>query len=205
MIYGFPEIEGIDWEEAHHYLNTKDVLVDSLCEYVKSASKQVDDLRSFRDLVAEDPSKENFGSFRICAHAMKSILRSIGAAAFSEAYELECAGRDKDAKTIMEKTDHFAYVYMSLAERLKCITGDVDVAADYNEDIFYEKIKAIRAAMEAFDINTLQDAHYMIQDMATPPEYAEELKRLEKAVMVLESEQVIASCDALMKNLQNCQ
>ena len=194
MNYDLPEIEGIDWEVAHHYVPSPEALHETLVEIVKSAAKKVAELRSYRDAVASDPSDENFASYRICAHAMKSALRSIGADAFSEAYELECAGQNRDESVVMEKTDLFTENYMALATKLKAITGDVDVAAKYDESIFYEQIDAIEKAMEAFDINALQDALGVIMDMDTPPEFADELGRLEEAIVYLDPDQVMASC-----------
>ena len=201
MNYDFPEIEGIDWEVAFHYVPGPEALNETLVEIVKSAAKKTGELRSYRDTIASDPSDENYASYRICAHAMKSALRSIGADAYSDAYELECAGQNKDEAVIMEKTDPFTKDYMALATKLKVITGDVDVAATYDESIFHEQIDAIEKAMEAFDINALQEALGVIMDMDTPSEFADELGRLEEAIVYLDPDQVMASC-AVIKGME---
>ena len=138
MDYNLPETEGIDWEVAHRYLPTREVLEDTLCELVKTSSKQTEELLALRDGIESDPSAEAFSMYATCAHAMKSALRSIGSSLFDDAYELECAGRNRNEKTIIEKTQCFAENYTALTERLKSITGAVDVKDEYDEALFFD-------------------------------------------------------------------
>lgn len=197
MVYDLPQIDGVDWEVAHRFLTNQDMLKNALCDFVRTAAKQTSELISYREQLEQDPTADNFATFRIRAHAMKSALRSIGSELYEEAFSLETAGRNENIDVISEYTDLFCKEYMSLAARLKVITGDVDSGIDFDHGLFLEKISEIKKSMESFDINALQEAYRVIQDMATPAEFEEEMNKLSVAVRDLESEQVIASCDVL--------
>ena len=199
MIYDLPQIDGIDWEVAHHYLSSQEMLIDTLCEYVKSADKQTTELIFLKEQVEQQSSSENFANYRIKAHAMKSTLRSIGSALYEQALKLETAGRDEDIDTIMEETAYFCERYLNTSEKLREITGDVDAGTDFDEGVFLEKISEIRSSMLTFDINTLQAAFGVIQDMNTPDKYEGELKKLEIAIRDLETEQVLGICDQITR------
>ena len=199
MVYDLPQMDGIDWEVAHHYLSSQEMLIDTLCEYVKTAARQTAELTSFKEQAEQQPSSENFANFRIKAHAMKSTLRSIGSDLYEQAFRLETAGRDEDIDIISDETADFCRRYLAVAEKLREITGDVDAGTDFDEGLFYEKIAEIKSSMQTFDINNLQAAFSVIQDMNTPEKYDEDLKKLETAIRDLESEQVMTICDLLVQ------
>ncbi|MCR5545719.1 MAG: hypothetical protein K6F30_04495 [Lachnospiraceae bacterium] len=195
MEYNMPPVAGIDWEKAHHYLPSKELLLEVLTEFVSSADKQANTLTEFKDMVEQNPTPDNYASFRIHAHAMKSALRSIGADLFAEAYELEIAGKEEQKDVILEKTEDFTIEYLSLAESLKVIVGACNKKAAFNEDDFFAEIDEIKDAMTAFDISGLQDAMKRVSEMSIPSEFVDEVGELEEAVRNLVSNRVLECCE----------
>ena len=195
MEYHLPQIPGIDWEKAHRYLPTKQMLTETLGEFVRSAAKQTELLIEYRQAVLREPTTENYTAFRIQAHAMKSALRSIGADLFEPAFALETAGREEDPVPIREKTESFIGEYLALTDRLKAITGEDKAKEAFYEPVFFERLYRLKAAMDAFDIATLQETFRKIAAMDIPHSYKEQMVRLETAVRDLDSEQLEECCD----------
>lgn len=195
--YEMPAIPGINWQEAHRYLTTKEDLLRVLSEMVASAVKQTELLAGYRDRVMQDPSDENHDLFKVQAHAMKASVRSIGSDLFDEAYALEIAGRDRDTQSIINNTDHFTERYLKLTDSLRPITGDTDKKGSFDEEQFLKGIKDIREAMDAFDVGTLQESEEKIMSMEVPDIVKEEMSVLEEAVRDLESEKVIECCNRI--------
>ncbi|MCR4797641.1 MAG: hypothetical protein K5853_04245 [Lachnospiraceae bacterium] len=197
MDYHMPQIQGIDWEKAHRYIPSKDLLLDVLKEIIKQAPKDTKLLRDYKEQVTQDPSEENYTAYRIQAHAMKASLRSIGSDLFDEAYALEIAGRQMQMDPILKDTEAFIRDYLSLAEILK---GLVDTDADdlgFDEALFFEKIKCVKTAMEAFDVPTLQEAFHIVSDMEIPVQYADHINALKPAVRDLDYDTVMKLCDEI--------
>ena len=198
MEYDMPQIRGIDWEAAHRYLPSKSLLLGVLDEFIKTASKQTKLLEEYAKAVLENGSKEDYSSFRIQAHAMKSSLRSIGSDLFDEAYALELAGKDENATVVEENTEHFVEEYLALASRLeKVVVVSTSEKKDFNEDEFFEKIGEIKKAMDAFDISALQGAFKGVREMAIPEIYKEWIEKLEPAVRDLDSDEVMTCCQKI--------
>ncbi len=197
MEYDLPEIEGVDWEKAYHYIPNMETLTSTLQEFVGSADTETDRLSGFKEAVMQDGSEENFAAFRIQAHALKSNLRSIGADLFDTALSLENAGKTLDRETIMQKTDDFIADYKKLIQKLTVITGDKKAAETFDIDLFLEKISNIKEAMEAFDVSTLQDNMETVEKMDIPDIYKEDTKKLADAVRDLMSDTVIEICNKL--------
>ncbi|MCR5272051.1 MAG: hypothetical protein K6E13_03605 [Lachnospiraceae bacterium] len=200
MDYNMPPIEGINWEKAHGYLPEKEMLLMVLEEYVKTCKKQTKLLAGYRDILRDEASDENFASYRIQAHAMKSTLRSLGAELFDMAYSLEMAGKEKSSETIMAKTDIFIEEYTALSEKIRGIVGDCDRKKTFDGNLFFVKIKEIKNAMDIFDVTTLQEAARTVLDMELPTEYEKDVSCLEEAVRNLDSDTVEECCERLLLN-----
>ena len=197
MDYHMPQIQGIDWEKAHRYIPSKDLLLDVLKEIIKQAPKDTKLLTDYKEHVITDPSEENFTAYRIQAHAMKASLRSIGSDLFDEAYALETAGRQMEMDPIQKDTEAFIRDYLSLVEILK---GLVDTDADapgFDEALFFEKIKCVKDAMASFDVPTLQEAFTIISDMEIPGQYGDRINALKPAVRDLDYDTVMKLCDEI--------
>lgn len=197
MDYHLPEIPGIDWETTHRYLPEKDVLITVLKEFVGSAKKQTERLREYRRKVLEEPSPENFAFYRIEAHSMKAALRSLGSDLYGRAFALEMAGKEENLLPIERDTDAFAEAFLKLADDLRIITGDCDSEAPYDEETFFSLVDKTEAAMESFDIPSLQEAFEAIQRMRFPVEYEGIIREMEGGVRDLETETVTECCARL--------
>ena len=195
--YDMPLIEGIDWEKAHRYLPTKETLLDVLKEMVAGGAKQTGILLQYRDMVKEDPSDENHDLFKVQAHALKASLRSIGSDLFDEGYALEIAGKDRDTESIINNTETFTQHYLEVCEKLRAITGDTDKKGSFDKEEFIKMIEEIKDAMDAFDIDRLQETTGKVLSMETPDELKDELVILEEAVRDLESEKVTSCCERI--------
>ena len=197
MDYDLPEIAGIDWETAHRYIPEKEVLRNVLMEFVSSAKKQTALLKEHQGKVLENPSPENFASYRIQAHAMKAALRSLGSDLFDSAFALETAGKEENLLPIDKDTASFCEAFLQLAESFKIITGDCDVAQEYDEERFFALVEKLDAAMQSFDISSLQEAFEAIQSMSIPSLYGAIVKEMEPAVRDLDTDAVASCCEKL--------
>ena len=199
MEYNMPEVTGIDWEKAYHYMPEKEALIEVLKELVKQSRRQTELMADLRDAVIKDPTPERFADFRIQAHAMKATLRSVGSDLFDIALSLEEAGKEADLEVITEKTGPFLKAYQTVADRFRDIVGEVDGNKSFDRDLFFQKIEEIRKAMDAFDVTKLQDAFGVVRDMDIPAKYSGQIEILENAVRDLSSEQVEECCNAIME------
>ncbi len=197
MEYDLPKIEGVDWEKAYHYMPDKPTLIDTLQEFVSSADRETERLSDFKETLLQNGSEENYAAFRIQAHALKSNLRSIGADLFDNALSLENAGKSMDRETIMQKTDAFIADYRELIQKLTVITGGKKAAAAFDRTLYLEKISAIKEAMEAFDVSTLQDNMEAVENMDIPDKYKADTKELANTVRDLMSDNVIEICEKI--------
>ena len=196
MDYNFPHIDGIDWEKAYHYMPTKEVLLEILKEFVASCDEQIAELKKFEKAVEENPSRENYSSYRIQAHAMKAGLRSIGSNLFDMALMLEEAGRHCNGVIISEKTEIFTQRYRELADRLVPLAGTGE-ETEFDTSRFFELVDNVRKGMDSFDISLLQNSMRDIKCMTLPEKYMDEVGKLESAVRDLSMEDVFASCDRI--------
>ncbi len=197
MDYNLPEITGIDWETAHRYIPDKDVLLSVLKEFVGSAKKQTELLKEYQRKVLENPSPENFASYRIQTHAMKASLRSLGSDLFDRAFALETAGKEENLLPIERDTNSFAEDYLRLSESFRIITGDCDSESEYDEEAFFALVDKTEAAMQSFDISALQEAFERIQTMRLPAQYEGIIRDMEPAIRDLETDIVIDCCTRL--------
>ena len=199
MDYNMPEVAGIDWEKAYHYMPEKEALIEVLKELVKQSHRQSELLSDLRDAVIKDPAPEKFADYRIQAHAMKATLRSIGSDLFDTALSLENAGKEEDLKAITDKTDQFIRDFQAVADKFRDIVGDVEVNKTFDRDLFFEKIAEIKKAMGAFDVTKLQEAFSCVRDMDIPVKYRGQVELLEAAVRDLSADQVEEYCTAIME------
>ena len=126
LIEKLEQIEELDLEKARRHLPTQEQLLSAIKRFITICDAQVEELKQYRDSVRDDFASDDFMSYRIQAHTMKSLLRSIGADLFDEAYELEKAGRNENLDMILKYTDDFVEKYLCLADRLRDALGEED-------------------------------------------------------------------------------
>ena len=197
MDYHMPQIEGIDWEKAHRYIPSKELLLDVLKEIIKQAPEDTKLLTEYKEQVLQDPSEENYTAYRIQAHAMKASLRSIGSDLFDEAYALEIAGRQMQMYPILKDTEAFINDYLALSDTLRGLVDTDQDACGFDEALFFEKIKCVKDAMASFDVTTLQEAFHIVSDMEIPGQYADHINGLKPAVRDLDYDTVMKLCDEI--------
>lgn len=107
------EADGLDVKTALLYCNGKVSYLEILRDYCRSAEYME------RELEAEY-RKENWESYTILVHGMKSALRSIGAAGLAEeAKHLETAGRERSTSFLVTHHRDFLTRYKKLFLKLR--------------------------------------------------------------------------------------
>ena len=111
-------------------------------------------------------SDEDRRIYNILIHGMKSALANIGKSELSAiASKLETAARDGDIELMKPET-------MAFTESLRAVVNDLTAkeetknseTADENKPYLYEKLLAIKAACEDYDVKTLNDAIIQLRE-----------------------------------------
>ena len=155
------KITGIDWQTAFCNMPDKDELQKLVQNFYRSSEKDIQELETTR---------ENLELYRIKSHSMKNALAIIGAMELSDkAKELEFAARESNYEIIAEKHSDFVEEYRKLAKEI-CIqmTGDTEELIKSREVLSNHELSAkldvLEKAMEAFDMNMLNEISFELED-----------------------------------------
>lgn len=112
-------------------------------------------------LLDEYRESENYESYQIEAHAMKSVAASIGARTLSEiAKEQEFACREKRYQDVRDKHKKFYELYRMLLENIEVVLADnkylfeqeqVKERGELNEALFCDRLRTILALLHDFE------------------------------------------------------
>jgi signal transduction histidine kinase/DNA-binding NarL/FixJ family response regulator/HAMP domain-containing protein/HPt (histidine-containing phosphotransfer) domain-containing protein len=130
--------------------------------FVRDANKALGALEAmFRNAAIN--GDENLDMYVILAHGMKSALANVGENDLSKsALRLEQAGRDKDMATITAETPAFLAALREVVKKLD--PGEENQGGEAagedadSRSYLREKLLAVKAACEAYDIDTVESA-----------------------------------------------
>ena len=138
---------GLDTETGIAYTGGQEKYLSAVQRFYRSFEKN-------RRKIEEALSAQDFESYMITVHAMKSNARMIGAGELSESFEmLEMAARNGETKVIGENNDRVVASYTRLIEGLKPVEalGDVRASDEISAEVARETGEKLLTALEDFD------------------------------------------------------
>ena len=192
-------IEGLDTGYALSLLGSESLYQEVLKDYYQIIDKKADQIRELYQ-------KEDWQTYTVEVHALKSASRQIGALALSElAAELEAAGNDGDLDKIYDKTDEMLAIYRQLKGVLRPhVQIEEEVVSDrgaVSGDEIRMMLDAMRAALEELDIDQMEEMAETLSHYEYDVEQSELLGQLCMAVEDLDvdrCEEVVLAWEALL-------
>ena len=139
---------GLDTETGIAYTGGQEKYLSAVQRFYRSFEKN-------RRKIEEALSAQDFESYMITVHAMKSNARMIGAGELSESFEmLEMAARNGETKVIGENNDRVVASYTRLIEGLKPVEalGDVRASDEISAEVARETGEKLLTALEDFQL-----------------------------------------------------
>ncbi|MCL2604422.1 MAG: ATP-binding protein [Defluviitaleaceae bacterium] len=189
-------------EEARRQNNTKKentgntaLEAELLKVFVKDAKKIVPIIEAvYRNV--ESATDDDFRTYVINVHAMKSALANIGEKKASKTADLlERAGKNKDKNIIKSETGDFI-------EALRSIIGRIDLSShkdesgsiDEDSDFLREQLKLIKAACEDYDDLAVESIITGLRKMSWSSETNDLLDNISELILHSEFEKAILEC-----------
>ncbi|MCR5687944.1 MAG: response regulator [Lachnospiraceae bacterium] len=146
---------------------------------------------------------EDYETYTIKMHALKSSLRLIGAAMLGDrAQDIESAGKNMDHDYIKQAHGRFMEEYESLIRLLQPVLSGKDVRDGINEDrppaepeMITASYDKMREAAEEMDCDRLADILSELDRYTIGPEHKERIERLRSAVRAYEYGNVLSILD----------
>ncbi|MCL2284133.1 MAG: ATP-binding protein [Fibromonadales bacterium] len=125
-----------------------------------------------------DVSDEELQLFTIKAHAIKSVLANIGETMLSQiAFELEQASKQRDKKTIVNKTQELVDAVKILISKSEAKIED-NASKDENTAYLREQLKIICDACDIYNVDTIDAAVASLRKMSWTKETKETLNKI---------------------------
>ncbi len=179
-IRDIPETIGdLDLEYAMKLLMSKDLFWKVLQDYYRVISKKADRIQEFYD-------SEDWASYTVEVHALKSASKQIGAIGLSElAAELEKAGNVRDVKTICENTEGMLEKYRSYQPVLEpyfVVEEVVGELGSITEAVLSDLFEKLRMAVDELDMDKMADVIIEMKKYSYADVDKEYFEKLQEAV-----------------------
>lgn len=187
-------IKGLDTEYALSLLGTEKLFWNVLKDYYQCINQKAAAIKQYE-------VNEDFKSYTIDVHALKSSSKQIGAISLSEqAFALEQAGNAHDAKTIHADTDKMLELYRSYHDILKPYFEETAFKASPTDTIATSEtillaFEHMEAAIDELDMDCMEAAAKELESYHYEGDEAKLYKRLCQAVQNLDTE----ACEAVME------
>ncbi|MCL2227821.1 MAG: ATP-binding protein [Oscillospiraceae bacterium] len=137
-------------------------------------------------------------------HALKSACANVGANKLSEeAKILEAAGMKQDVEFITKHNLSFIDNLKRLLDNIDALisenTNTPGVGEGRDEDALKEHLTNLKAALEAFDVATIDEISALLQDFTQHQTMADQLKDILQSAFFGKYKQAIAQIDELLK------
>ncbi len=177
----YEKLDGIDGEEGIRNCGGEESYKPVLEIFYDSIDEKYREIENFYEL-------EDWASYGIRVHALKSSARIIGAKSLGdEAQRLETASKEMDEEYIRSNHEGFMKHYLSLKGILDEVCGKDDekerdinkgpVADDYIIESMYE---AVSEAAEAMDISGIEDALLELDGYILPAKVGRVMDKIRK-------------------------
>lgn len=119
--YTLPEVEGINIENAIRHLGNKDLIIETIKDFIHQSPKDSSRLNSYYEALKDiEDNKDLMRQYQILVHSMKNSAAMIGAVTISElAKVLEYSARDNRLDIINRMHTVYIEELNNLVERLK--------------------------------------------------------------------------------------
>lgn len=201
-----PMIDGIDWAYAFTHLTDKELLRNTIKDFVKTIQVEADLLEEFYQ-----ESKKNvqmLQQYRIKVHSMKSSANLIGAVTLGGmAKILENAAREEEIERIDALHGIFLEEWRSYEERLANLVGaagrgggekPAEELADNLEQI-QSDLQQLKDALEEMDIDLMDQIMERLEQFSYPEQIQAEIKRLSVQITNLDVEQATKIIESLQQ------
>jgi len=195
-----PNINGINWEQAHVNLPDMDLLFSIVNDFCVNAAGELGELSNYYDTYFATGEDEAMENYRIKVHALKNSLALIGAQSLSDAAKaLEYASRDREVETVRRDNTFFVTEYEKLAAEVARVF-EIDrtpQTKEFDSAVFKSELDTLKAAFDEFDIETLNDTMERIESFNVSDPLASIISGLSGAVLTLDEDDFYNSIEAL--------
>ena len=169
--------------------------LDTLAVFYKNGIEKIGEL-------AKCVETENFSLYTTYIHALKSACANIGANMHSDnAMALEYAGIDQNNDFIKSHNEDFSDSLKELLENINAVITANTTMPDcdtLDEDVMKELLEQLKTAVEAFDIEAIEELTENLQDFKQLPEKGETVSSLLKDVFLSRYKLVLPQIDRLL-------
>ncbi len=194
-VKALPKVGDLDIEGAIKMLGTENLFWTVLKDYYRVIPKKF-------DLIKEYEKAENWKSYTIEVHALKSSSRQIGATELSElAARMEQAGNEEDAALIHEKTPALLEKYLSYIPILRNYCAE-KVQNEPKQEITAEQLKdfasRMKEANDNLDTDTVDKIYEEMSKFSFPENKKAAAEALKDAVANIDVEGIYRLLDELV-------
>lgn len=136
------------------------VYIQAVKNFARSADEKLEDIDMFLE-------EEDYLSYTISVHGLKSTARLVGAIKLSEmAQRLETAGQDEDVEYIGAHNPELMDEYRTIIHSVNSIIHS-QASADLqpiDKDMWLDALSEIRGAISAFDIDIVMEILHQLED-----------------------------------------
>lgn len=206
-----PELEGIRWDYALTFLQDRQLLHDTACEFAATAKAEIQELialygllpDSIKQWTGQDKEAEDLRQYRVKVHAMKTTAAMIGAIGISElARLLEYAARDERLEDIHRLMPFFIEEWNLMAERTQILLPEQQeenlTAADSQTVCRY--LDLLEAAIDELDIDVMDEISSQLKQYRYEDEVQELVDGLCGKIYAIEYEE----CGEWIQRLKSC-
>ena len=186
-------IGDLDLEYAMKLLTSQDLFWKVLQDYYRVIEKKADKIEALL-------KDEDWASYTVEVHALKSASRQIGALDLSElAAELELAGNSRDVNKIKANTDSMLAKYRSyqpILEPYFVVQEEIGDLEPMTDSILADMFEKMRAAVDELDMDEMSNVITEMKKYSYTDEGREYFEKLREAVENID----VDACQEIMEH-----
>ena len=190
VLKDLPVITGLDWNYAWMHLPAKDLMENAFAGFYSMIDVHSERLEKHYSALLNEESEENFNSYRIQVHGMKSSAATIGIFTLSGmAQTLESAAAEKNIAVIRAMHSIFINEWNTFSDKLKGVFGlghDAGVKQTVNRELIKSFLEVLNKAMEEFDVDKSDEIIDKLHKYEFEGELEAEVKKLSTAAFELD-------------------
>ncbi len=183
---------GFDIGSAIKYCGSKKLFTDLLGDFYRLCDMKAGKIeKCLGDNLIKDYTVE--------VHALKSTCRMMGLQELSDRFkELEALGNENAVDKLMELTPGVLEDYRAIKPLLKAFGMSDEGKREANLDEIKDLVSSVRAAVDAFDIDTADQAAKDLDKVILPDSIKDKAETLRAYVADFDMENIMSLCDEML-------
>ena len=198
-----PEIDGIDWNQAHLYIQDDRVLLSTLKNIYRAMDS---DLNQLTKLYKNIYNEEGMAEYRIKVHALKSTNASVGAQMVSQlANLLEQKAIEQDAQAIERLHPELITQMKKLQEKLcECYGCETEgQQSQMSQDAQEQNLQELIEALRSYDYDKADELTEKLQDASYSDQMKECLAALREQEFQLDFDACIETATQMLEMISS--